>query len=74
MGVVSYLDQLLKASVAPGPYMDGYGITIRQLYAGLAMQGIRATMTNGHANYEQVARMAIDQADYLLQEFAKERP
>lgn len=42
------------------------GLTKRELIAAMAMQGIRATMTNSHANYADVARGAVAQADALL--------
>lgn len=42
------------------------GLTKRELIAAMAMQGIRATMTNSHANYADVAMAAVAQADALL--------
>ncbi|HEL4115121.1 TPA: hypothetical protein UM349_000322 [Stenotrophomonas maltophilia] len=42
------------------------GLTKRELIAAMAMQGIRATMTNGHARYADVAESAVAQADALL--------
>lgn len=69
----SFLDVLKKASVAPGPYGAGYGITLRQHFAGLAMQGLRA---NSHDdcphNSAAVAELAVADADALLAELAKE--
>lgn len=42
------------------------GLTKRELFAAMAMQGIRTTMTHMHSRYAEVADMAVDQADALL--------
>lgn len=41
------------------------GLTIREHFAGLAMQGIRAA-TNPHTECALVAEMAVKQADALI--------
>ena len=48
------------------PYESG--ITIRQYYAGLAMQGI---LEAGSFMNEQVAKLAVQQADNLIEELNK---
>ena len=45
------------------------GITLRQLFAALAMQGLRAS--DFIADSKEVAQMAIEDADALLKELAK---
>lgn len=74
------LESLMKASVAPGPYLEGYGITLRQHFAGLAMQGCLAysycnpQSGNYHENSDAqgVAKAAVAYADALLAELAKD--
>lgn len=47
-------------------YACAPGLTKRELFAAMAMQGIRTTMTHMHSRYAEVADMAVDQADALL--------
>ena len=42
------------------------GLTKRELFAAMAMQGIRATMPYGRASYAEAAHGAVAQADALL--------
>lgn len=59
---------------------DGYeykdviagGITLRQHFAGLAMQGILSALQDAPMKHETVARVALRNADALLRELAKE--
>lgn len=73
------LEVLMKASVAPGPYMHGYGITLRQHYAGLAMQGLLANTDAEDVEAHKLglfagplSENAVLFADALLAELAKE--
>lgn len=53
----------------PVSTIDNYtqmGMTKREYFALHICSGIRASMTTGHAMYEETARRAVDQADYLL--------
>lgn len=75
------LGVLMRASVAPGPYGDGYGygITLRQHFAGLAMQGMLSNSLpcDGITLEEvtnEVAGSAVAYADALLAELSKEHP
>ncbi|WP_414613950.1 hypothetical protein [Stenotrophomonas muris] len=47
------------------------GLTKRELFAAMAMQGIRTTMTSMHTRYADVADMAVCQADALLDALEK---
>lgn len=47
------------------------GLTKREYFAGLAMQGIRATMPTGRADYADVAGAAVEQANALLAELER---
>lgn len=42
------------------------GLTKRELFAAMAMQGIRAAMTDGHTSYMDVAKKAVAQSDALI--------
>lgn len=48
-----------------------YGLTKREYFALHILTGLRAAMNPGHALYEDTARMAVNQADYLMQELEK---
>ena len=52
------------------------GMTLRQHYAGLAMQGLLASENAGDSDSQRtptaLAGMAVEQADELLNELAKE--
>ena len=52
------------------------GLTIREHFAGLAMQGIyaNAIATSGGASAETIAMWACQQADALIAELAKVTP
>ena len=52
------------------------GITLRQHFAGLAMQGFLANFAHGHEalNVDGLAVVAVRQADALLAELAKDQP
>ncbi len=59
---------------------DNDGMTIRQYYAGLAMQGLCATrlkdeylVNGGHLHYESLATDAVGMADALISELNKEK-
>lgn len=47
------------------------GLTLRQHFAGLAMQGMCSETTTSSLSPHQVASMAIQYADALLEELAK---
>lgn len=42
------------------------GLTLRQLYAGLALQGMLANDNGWQVNAEQISKYAVEQADALL--------
>jgi len=54
------------------------GLTVRQLLAGMAMQGMCASHTKEDGNFRShmqgIAECAVDVADALLAELAKEQP
>ena len=59
---------------APCPVGDGYGITLREYFAGLAMQGLYAG--DGRSGYKfasfvNAAKASVEAADALLAELAK---
>lgn len=54
-------------------YACAPGLTKRELFAAMAMQGIRTTMTHMHSRYAEVADMAVDQADALLAALEKSK-
>jgi hypothetical protein len=54
--------------IYPRNEQDMPGVTLRQWYAGMAMQGLLAGCAS---NYDAVAEGAVRQADSLLQELAK---
>ncbi|MCX2894846.1 hypothetical protein ORG27_14800 [Stenotrophomonas lactitubi] len=47
-------------------YMSTSGLTKRELFAAMAMQGIRATLPVMQSRYADVADAAVSQADALL--------
>jgi hypothetical protein len=47
---------------------DHYGLTRRELFAAMAMQGMMADPSNGAAAPEDIASVSIEQADALLEE------
>ncbi len=58
-----------------GPNATAYGLTIREHFAAMAMQGILASGANEpHANYVWCANRAVVMADALIAELAKVRP
>lgn len=70
---------------APCPYGDGYGITLREYYAGLAMQGLLANPaviapdSQQGWNYvnctmDTLSIVAANQADALLAALDKDKP
>lgn len=61
-----------------GTYIDNFGedgMTLRQYYAGLAMQGIIASCPSGmdatKIPFEDWAKSAVKQADALIKELEK---
>ncbi len=48
-----------------------YGLTKREYFAGLAMQGINANKTFSDMTAYAIAIMAVEQSDALLAELAK---
>ena len=53
---------------------DSYGgLTIREHFAGLAMQGLLADPSSSSATAWDLAHVAIEHADALIAELAKER-
>lgn len=47
-------------------YQDHFGMTLREHYAGLAMQGAITNPAYEHWTVEQVAELAVRQADALI--------
>lgn len=63
------LEVLMNASVAPGAYMNGYGITLRQQFAAMAMQGILSNsliLDRFGMTKESVASESLNFADALI--------
>lgn len=60
----------------PCPTGDsGYGgLTIREHFAAMAMQGLIASMTDVGVDEALTAKLAVIQADALIAELAKEKP
>lgn len=62
----------------PDPHkqtFSGIGLTKRELFAAMAMQGINSDGIPGrHHNHEQTARDAVAYADALLAELALQQP
>jgi hypothetical protein len=52
-------------------YQPAFGLTIRQYYAGLAMQGYLAARWSGRYKHEDLATEAVKQADALIAELEK---
>jgi hypothetical protein len=48
------------------------GLTKREYFAGLAMQGLLAMTTNGDVTSKDVAALAVLDADALIAELAKQ--
>lgn len=46
---------------------------LREHYAGLAMQGLLASDTNNMWSYIEVAKMAVTQADLLIEQLNKDK-
>lgn len=61
-------------TVAPCPYGDGYGMTLREHYAGQAMQGLLLNFGSFGGDKAPVAALAVGYADALLAELAKAQP
>ena len=51
--------------------MQRGGLTKREYFAAMAMQGLLASDTNFNFGTSDAARLALDQADALLQELEK---
>ena len=49
-----------------------HGLTKREYFAGLAMQGLLAHERSGNNNDAKLAEMAVSQADALLYELEKQ--
>ena len=59
------------------PDIGGYGsngVTLRQLYAGLALQGYAAADSKGLPDPDRVAALAVRAADCLIAELALAKP
>lgn len=65
-----------QAFPAPGTeFTHGYlGLTKRELFAAMAMQGICASEPSEKLDYEHTAHFAVEHADALIAELAKVRP
>lgn len=59
--------------IGTGDFADAPGLTKREMFAAMAMQGIRTTMTHMHSRYAEVADMAVNQADALLAALEKSK-
>jgi hypothetical protein len=55
-----------------GEAVPHYGITLRQHFAGVAMQGALANPDHAADDYEEMAKCSVQQADALLDELAKD--
>lgn len=61
-------------------YYDGHpthsigGLTIREHFAALAMQGMLAYFGDDKQTHDVTARMAVHMADFLIAELAKVKP
>ena len=53
-----------KQPILDNQFEDNKGLTKREYFAGLAMQGL----VDRHINYEVVAEYAVEYADALLKE------
>lgn len=72
MKSLSVMDQLASTHVFPLSVGDAstFGLTKRELFAAMAMQGIRSD-PNGPGLSERIAEEAVQIADALLKELAK---
>jgi len=70
----------MPISVSQGPqgyflttddYGLGMGLTKREHFAAMAMQGIYADLGSSEATYNDIAEMAVKAADALLKELSK---
>ena len=62
-------------SVFPIKHLMEDGITIRQYYAGLAMQGFICTYgSDSQPSSEESAKFAVEMADRLIAELNKSEP
>ena len=52
-------------------YPMAWGLTKREYFAAMAMQGLLASDTNFNFGTSDAARLALDQADALLKELGK---
>lgn len=57
--------------VAPECYVRLHGLTIREHFAGLAMQGLLAKPGDDYYPEEAIARKSVKYADALISELAK---
>lgn len=53
-------------------YMEYHGLTKREYFAAMALQGFLTNPDYNDANHEQTAKMAVKAADALLNELNKE--
>ena len=61
----------MNEAAFPNPHLrDGSGMTIRDVYAGLAMQGL-ISISDFNLTHEDYARLAYLLADAMLKERAK---
>jgi hypothetical protein len=65
----------IRYSTGPGPTATSKvyhtGLTKRELFAAMAMQGALGGEPGSHLHYEQLARDSVAHADALLKELAK---
>lgn len=61
----------LKDKSAFPDFIGADGMTLRQYYAGLAMQGLIAGQYDDSYNYEELACASIKRADALIKELEK---
>lgn len=52
----------------PRNHTIGGGLTKREYFAAMAMQGMLASLSGISSDYSQIAHMAIEQADELLKQ------
>lgn len=62
-------EQSLLSLLGAGPY--SHGLTKREYFAAMAMQGFCSNTEVGNMESKRIAEFAVDQADALLAELAK---
>lgn len=61
-----------KESAYPIPwYYKSFGLSKRQLYAAMAMQGLLASSSNGAKDASRLASKAVESADALIEALKK---